>query len=227
MRPLRRVGAFAAVAALALLSGCSAGLSESGEPLTQVQAEQLAQARFALSTADTFTAEIRRGDPDDVDHEVADVTVDTVRHRAWGTRERGPADLAVSEEIAFSPDAVATRADGGQWQVVPVDAAASGAFGVVFGLVADRPENSQLLQQSDARHLGRAEVDGDECDVYRLPTAEGAGDTSTRLWLDETGAVRRLDTGDDALVVTIPHGDSVAPPPELDEMLGTDDRAAR
>ena len=215
---LRAAGAaLTALALTAALAACSGGLSDDGEPLTPEQAQTLGQARFQLSTADEFGAEISVGADDATDHYVADVTVAHREHLAWGELERGPEGLAVSERIAFSPAAVITDPGSG-WQAASGDYS---ALAVVFALVADRPENAELLRQSDARYLGRTDLDGTDADVYRMPSPDGEGGSS-RLWLDGSGAALRLDDGGDGLVVTLGDPAGGDRPDGIAEMLGTD-----
>ncbi|WP_119696680.1 hypothetical protein [Microbacterium halotolerans] len=213
----RRASVLAASLAIAaLLTGCASGLSEDGEPLDAEQAEALAQTRFQLSTTDEFGAEITVGAADDVDHYVVHATVSHDDGVAWGTLERGPEGLAVSEQIAFGSQTVAIDAGSG-WQVSALEGQYA-ELAVVFSLVADRPENSELLRQSDARFLGVESSDDVEYEVYRLPSDDGAGAT-TRMWLNE-GRLGRLDDGGDEFVVAIKEAAGDERPEGLLEMLG-------
>ncbi|MGW8482382.1 hypothetical protein ACWGJP_04545 [Microbacterium sp. NPDC055903] len=197
---MRRLLAASCAVLVLLLTGCQAGLSDTGEPLTTEQAESLAQTRFQLTASGPQVLEISIGAKDDVDHLELQVTYDPERHAAWGTMLRGPEGLAVEEQVAFGPDAFAKLQDG-QWVVGGLDAGPGAALAVVFALASDRPENAQLLRQSDAVYLGSVDDDGTLLDVYRSPSAEGATEARTRFWLDEDGRLRRVDAGDDESLV--------------------------
>ncbi len=206
----RMLAAVAAVAAsVLLLTGCQVGLSDEGEPLTVAQSEMLAQTRFQVASRGDVVLHISMLADDDVDHREYEVTLDPVAHAAWGVMLRGPSSLAVEETVAFSPTAFLRQVDG-QWQS---EAALDSALSVVFALAADRPENAQLLRQSDARHLGEVEVDGEQQQVFRLPSVDGGGEAVTRLWLDGDGRLRRMDAGDDERLVILLTDDAPLPRP--------------
>ncbi|MEV4776961.1 hypothetical protein [Microbacterium sp. LWH12-1.2] len=214
---MRRAGIVAALIAGTLLLGGCGGLSDTGEPLTVEQSEQLAQTRFQLSTAGELVVDATIGDPAATDHVTAALTVDTGDHLAWGTIRRGPAELAVEQRVLLHEDGYALES-AGRWQSVSWSEGDLGLLLVVFSLATDRPENAQLLRQSDARYLGSE----DGLDVYRLPSPDGAGGT-TRLWLDG-GLLARFDDGGDALVFTVDREATPEPvPSELSELVGTDD----
>ncbi|GAB3598070.1 hypothetical protein [Microbacterium tumbae] len=211
---MRRPIAVAGLLAVALaLTGCRAGLSEAGEPLTIEQSEMLAQARFRVATEGARVLEISIGAAGDIDHLELDVTYDPVSDAAWGTMLRGPEGLAVTERVAFSPDAFAQLA-GGEWTVGDLAAGPSPMLAVVFVLSSDRPENAQLLRQSDARFLGSVDVDGEHQQVYRMPSADGGSVATSRLWLDEDGRMRRVDAGDDEALVILLTDEEPQPPPD-------------
>lgn len=209
----RAIGsALALTVACALLSGCAGGLSEEGEALTPEQAEQLANARFQLSTLDAFVAEVSVGDTDDVDHLAARITVDPTDHVAWGTLSRGPEKLAVDTDIIMSPALYATGGEGA-WQAQEWSGEAA-TLPIVFSLSTDRPENASLLRQSDARFLGTE----DDLDVFRLPSEAGDGSAMSRLWLDGN-RISRLDTTTGALSIEIDRDADPAPRPDaVDEL---------
>ncbi|HWV49485.1 MAG TPA: hypothetical protein VN035_08520 [Microbacterium sp.] len=196
----RPIAAVAALLAVLVLAGCQSALSETGEPLTIEQSELLAQTRFQVAASGPHVIEISIGAADDVDHLAYEVTYDPAVHAAWGTLHRGPSDLAVEEQVAFSPDTYAQLAEG-RWMTGAIASAPSPVLSVVFALSADRPENAQLLRQSDARYLGATDVDGEQLQVFRMPSSDGSGGATTRLWLDEDGTMRRLDAGDDETLV--------------------------
>jgi hypothetical protein len=212
---MRRVlAAMLALAASALLlTGCGSGLSETGEALTIEQSEMLAQARFQVASRGEVVLEISALPAEDVAHLDLTVTLDPVEHVAWGTLDRGPEGIAVTENVVFSPELFATDASG-DWQTASFDAAPSPALAVIFSLGADRPENAQLLRQSDARYLGAEEVDGETLSVFRLPSEDGSSTASTRMWLDADGRLRRLDAGDDERLVILLTDAEPQPKPE-------------
>lgn len=219
-RLLRRAaGAVAAAGLVVGLAACApAGLSETGEPLTVAQAERLAAARFQLTARDEFGARVASGAADDVQRITADLTVSGSDHAAWGVLHRGPDGLAVDEDLAFTADEVATKVDGGWRASAWSEASDLAPLGVVLGLIADRPENAQLLRQSDARFLGTEQTDGAERSVFRLPSSDG-GVGKTRIWLDADGAIVRLDDGGDGLVITITDAPAGERPAIVDAML--------
>ncbi|MBO9627214.1 MAG: hypothetical protein J7484_12670 [Microbacterium sp.] len=210
----RLLAAVAAVAAsVVLLTGCQAGLSDTGEPLTVAQSELLAQTRFQVASRGDVVLDVSLLPDDEVDHVALTVTLDPVDHLAWGTMSRGPAGLAVEEPVVLSPDGVFTQ-QAGTWQPSTADAAVSSAVAVAFALGSDRPENAQLLRQSDARYLGAVDVDGAPQQVFRVPSADGEGAAVTRLWLDADGRLRRLDAGDDDRLVILLTDATPQPRPE-------------
>jgi|GEM_PF-1656177 len=240
-RPLSRravlAGAVAGLAGLAL-AGCRSGLSADGEPLTIAQSERLAAARFQLASNGPFVATVTTGATDDVARTSAQLTCDPSAHRAWGVYSRGPVGLEERVDIALGASAVAIRRSGEDWTPVAQPTPGILSLGVLFSLTTDRPENAQLLRQSDARYLGSQELDGRTLDVYRMPSAStdgaagaaGAGSPApsaagaapggrSRLWLDGDGRIRRLDDGrENGLVATILDAQPDPPPAELDRL---------
>lgn len=205
-----------AVCTALLLSGCSAGLSDSGQPLTIEQADTLAQVRFRLAAGGDAVVALTAGKTDSVDHVSATLTVDFDDGIAWGEVKRGPEGIAVTEHLAFNPKVCLVEKDG-VWQQ---ESSPSPIMAVVFGMGADRPENSTLLRQSDARYLGQADDDGVELQVFRSPSVDGQK-ARTRLWVDEHGALRRLDAGDDdALVIRPTDAKPAARIPAVDQAFG-------
>jgi hypothetical protein len=212
---VRRVlSALAALAASALLlTGCQSGLSDTGEPLTIEQSELLAQTRFQVASRGEVVLEISALPEDDVSHLDLTVTLDPVEALAWGTMDRGPEGIAVTENVVISPQLFATDSSG-SWQTASFDEGPSAALAVIFSLGADRPENAQLLRQSDARYLGDEEVGGETLSVFRLPSVDGVSSARTRMWLDADGRLRRLDAGDDEQLVILLTDAEPQPRPE-------------
>ncbi|WP_402839828.1 hypothetical protein [Microbacterium sp. GXS0129] len=201
---MRRVIAALAMfmASVLLFTGCESGLSDVGEPLTIEQSELLAQTRFQIASRGTVVMDISVLPADDIDHLDLSVTVDFDDAVAWGVMMRGPESIAVSEEVAFTPETIATR-EGDRWQSVSFDNGAIRALAVVFALASDRPENALLLRQSGATYLGTVEVDGEQQSVFRVPSDDISSSSMTRLWLDDQGKLRRLDTGGDQQFVIL------------------------
>lgn len=220
MSALRRcVAAALAVVLATTVAGCAPALSDSGEPLTIDQSETLAQVRFQQAAAGVAVFDIVIGAEDDLDHLVADVTVDFENLLAWGSVDRGPEGIAVTEDIAFSPEVYVVDVGSGWRQ----GAAPSPLLSVVFALADDRPENAQLLRQSDARYLGTADDGGEILRVFRMPSA-GDEPARTRMWLDEDGGLRRMDAGDDSVLVVRPTDAEPAPrDAELDAIFEVGD----
>lgn len=80
----------------------------------------------------------------------------------------------------------------------PLDPSASTVDAVLVllaSLGADRPDNAQLLQTSDAQWLRADDVDGVPVDVFAGPSesASGEGAGTTRFWVDEAGALLRFE----------------------------------
>ncbi|MGM1018231.1 MAG: hypothetical protein ACQEW8_11920 [Actinomycetota bacterium] len=218
---MRRTFALVAVVLLSLsaVTGCGASLSEEGEPLTIEQSEALAQVRFQLASAGDGVLEVRIGADEDIERVVAEVTVDFSDGVAWGTLERGPEGIAVAETVAFSPELyLIESADGWQQSTYP-----SPFLSIVFALGADRPENASLLRQSDASYLGTSRDEGLDLQVFRVPSVEGE-QARTRMWIDDDGAMRRVDAGDDdTLVIRTSDADPTPWNPRLDAVFGSTD----
>lgn len=209
----------AGIVLLASTAACAPGLDDEGKPLTIAQSEELASARFRLLSTGPFTATVSSRAGHDIERVEADITVDPSRHIAWGEIARGPRDLAIVDEAGISVDAIALRTDEGAWRAEPLGSGPLASLAVVFSLVNDRPENAQLLRQSDARHLGAAELGSEEAAVYRLPSVDGDGGRS-RLWVDDGGRPARLDDGSDDFVIEVTDAEPAPEPPGLAAALG-------
>jgi hypothetical protein len=108
--------------------------------------------------------------------------------------------------IGYQPTALAKAplpvpADG--WQDSALDPSAttlSNVLAVLLGLGNDRPDNPQLLQQTDAAWLRADEVDGTSVDVFAGPTSDAPATAAPdgavptiRYWIDETGHLLRAE----------------------------------
>ncbi|XBH21530.1 hypothetical protein V5R04_15170 [Jonesiaceae bacterium BS-20] len=211
MTKLPRVahGLLVAAVLMGSLASCSSELPAVGESLTIEQAETLAQARFRLAAQGPFTVEVSVGGQDDVNHLEAELTVDHQNLQAWGTVERGPQGLAITEQVVLTDQIYAVNVDG-VWQTGELPTA---ALLVPFSMGADRPENAQILAQSDAQFLGSSKLDEQEVAVFRN-VSESGQDSTTRLWVDEEGRLQRLDSGADETFSATVLDQSPTPKPE-------------
>lgn len=208
--------ALAAVGALlALGQGSPAGAPASGPPssaaaatgphaLTTEEAERLAVARF-LAYQDG-SREFRTAVSSN------DVTV-TLHGRVDYRAKLGIAAVATGAESAVitwngstfvgwdqagDGDAVPPvlpAEPGGARPLDPTASAVDTVLALLLGLGIDRPDNAQLLQQSDAAWLRVDDVAGTPVDVFSGPSpagSEGLGG-STRFWVDSRGQLLRFE----------------------------------
>lgn len=191
-------------------------------PLTQSEAEQLAVTRFRNFDAGTraITATI----PAERDGEAFTLTVngwvDFATHRGYATLSETDASENTTDLglMLWSTENLAIRmtpsdsaplpvpADGWSSQPLnPEDSALSTALLLALNLGADRPENPQLLMQSDAAWIGTGGVDSVDTTVFVGPSAtasDEAGalpaghglDSRSRYHVDKTGLLMRFDT---------------------------------
>ncbi|SMQ58030.1 hypothetical protein SAMN06295943_0103 [Agreia sp. VKM Ac-1783] len=92
-------------------------------------------------------------------------------------------------------------ADG--WQESDLDPSATSLSNVVAVLLSlgnDRPDNPQLLQQTDALWLRSDDVDGVAVDVFASPTSDTPATAAPsnaaptiRYWIDETGHLMKAE----------------------------------
>lgn len=187
-----------------VLAGC--GSAPAPHPLTQEQAELLAVIRFknyehrlvsfqgrVPSAAGTLELagriDYRRG-----------IGYGTLRteggsgHGSTGVLQwsgRALAFLAGATDAADSPPV-------GQWQVRPIQAPGGEldtALALLLGLGSDRPDNAQLLRQSNARWLRPEAVSGIPVDVFEGPGAAGRRESGSRLryWVAADGDLCRVE----------------------------------
>jgi hypothetical protein len=64
---------------------------------------------------------------------------------------------------------------------------------IMLALGGDRPDNPQLLLQSDAQWLRSDAIGEVAVDVIKGPTEQSQGDSRTTYWLDERGQMLRLE----------------------------------
>lgn len=201
---MRRIGIVLAVAIL-VLGGCAA-TPAGPRALTTEEAQRLAVARFR--NVDVGIREIVMTVPG---AEGVELTgwVDFARHLGYASvidlDSQAPLGLlrwdldsvAVHDPVAST---LPVPTDG--WSVSPVDVTSSlgNAIIVVLSLGSDRPDNPQLLQQTDARWLRTDSVGSVEVTVFAGPSADAVATAAppvdrelTRFWVDDTGLLLRFE----------------------------------
>ena len=204
---VRRASSLAVLATIALLTACAPAVQAEPEPrpLSGSEAELLAVVRFRNFDAGTRSIETR----------IPGTQAGDLRLSGWfdyaarvgyvsTSTQRGSAGLTWWNEstVAVREDPVEAAplpppADG--WESGPLDPSGTtlaAALALIGGLGADRPENPQLLAQSDAAWLRTDEVHGIEVDVFAGPSGDQgvAADVEDRprYWVDESGILWRL-----------------------------------
>ena len=93
------------------------------------------------------------------------------------------------------------------WESGPLDpssTALANAVAVVASLGSDRPENPQLLAQTDAGWLRSDELDGVDVDVFVGPSGDSAtaapvdSARRARYWLDDSGTLLKFEFPQDS-----------------------------
>lgn len=206
-----RTAALAAVLALSALAGCASNTGDDGPlPLTTEQAQALAVARFQNFDAGIREVVIEVGGSEAVTltgwvdfaaHEAYAAATDAATGAGlgllrWTLDTVGAYDGAVPAELLPPPQ------DG--WSTGALDPAGSAltnAMALVLSLGADRPDNPQLLQQTDARFLRLDEIDGVEVLVIAGPSSDAVATASpvdgvetTRYWITPTGRLLRFES---------------------------------
>ncbi|MGL4339708.1 MAG: hypothetical protein ACRCSP_04700 [Rhodoglobus sp.] len=201
---MRSGGLIAAGIITLLLTGCAGGAAQSearstAEPkgLTSKQSERLAITRFRNFDAGTRAVQIMVPQS-----QLGEIQVtgwyDFANNVGYGAVKGGGlvwwnTDAVAIRDIASSEPVIPLPADG--WVRYPLDPSANPlatALALVGSLGVDRPENPQLLAQSDALWLRNDTVKNTAVEVFVGPSADGAA-TSTppservRYWLDATG----------------------------------------
>lgn len=210
---------FAIAAALVLLSLTACA----GEPpidtptgLTSEQAERLAVTRFR-----NFDAGVRAIEITVPTTEVGELSLtgwfDFAAGVGYASVEDGGTVWWSAQTVAFR-DVPSTGAvlplPADQWVSYPLDPSSNplaAALALVAELGSDRPDNPQLLAQSDAA-LVRADTVGDtDVDVFIGPSSSAsaessAADTRARYWIDDTGLLLRFEAPKGAAVTTVDFG---------------------
>jgi hypothetical protein len=195
-----------------------------GSGLTSAQAERLAVTRFRNFDAGTRA----------VSFIVPQTEAGEIRVTGWFDFERGVGYGAIAGggTVWWNPATVAIRdtpsteaviplpADG--WVSYPLDPQANPlatALALVGSLGADRPENPQLLAQSDAVWLRSDTVGGTPVDIFAGPSGDGAATPTAsgeraRYWVDDTGTLLFFEApiGDEWMTVTFSESGSVSLP---------------
>lgn len=212
---MRVRAAIAAALVLLTLSACSPQAAEPQQPaaLTNEQAERLAVSRFR-----NFDAGVRA-----VTIAVPTTEVGAIELTGWFdyTNSVGYGAIAGGGTVWWSADTVAFRDVMGtgaelplpadQWVAYPLDASSNplaAALALVAELGADRPDNPQLLAQSDAAFIRADEVAGTAVEVFAGPPASASAESSAlearaRYWLDETGLMLRFEAPKGAAVTVV------------------------
>jgi len=202
----------AIAAAALLLAGCASTTPDPSQPraLTTEEAQLLAVARF--QNYDSGTREVSITVPGS---EGLDLTgwIDFVDHEGYATAT-DPATTSAVGLLAWNLTTIAARdgappaqtlpAPGDGWQSGALDASSSSlhnALLVSLNLGSDRPDNPQLLQQTDARWLRADSIDGTPVIVIAGPSTDAvatadptAGSETTRFWIDSTGRLLRFES---------------------------------
>lgn len=191
------------------LAGCSAApAGETATALTTTQAERLAVTRFR-----NFDAGVRS-----VTLEIPGTEAGDLRVTGWFDYEKGVGYGSVTAAAApaglvwWNATTIATRSiaidtapfplPADDWQsgtLDPSSTSLANALALVASLGSDRPENPQLLAQSDAAYLRSDTVGPTVVDVFLGPSA---ADSSTaapaaaraRYWITDTGALERFES---------------------------------
>ena len=185
---------------MVLTAGCGA---PAPRPLTQDQAELLAVLRFR--NYDHGLVSFRGRVPSAAGTLNLAGRIDYVRGIGYGTlRTDGGAGYGSAgvlqwngKRLAFfaGPAQAGDPPPAGQWQLRPIQAPGGEldtALALLLGLGSDRPDNAQLLRQSDARWLRSDSVGGAPVDVYEGPGAAGGG-PHLRYWVTGSGDLRRIE----------------------------------
>jgi hypothetical protein len=196
----------AAMAAALVLAGCGSSPPQP-RALSQEQAELLAMARF--TNYDHQVVGFRGRVPTAAGPLELAGRVDYVRGIGYGTLHTeggagyGSAGVLQWNSAALAFLAGAAHADDtppvGQWQLRPLQAPGGEldtALALLLALGSDRPDNPQILLQSDARWLRTDTVDGRVVDIFEGPRTAGSQDTTAprlRYWMAETGELVRVE----------------------------------
>jgi hypothetical protein len=205
-RRSRAVAAGIVLGVTLALAACSPP-APSAQSLTAEQAERLAVVRFR-----NFDAGVRAIDIRIPASQAGELTVtgwfDYAAGVGYGAAASESGSLGLvwwntstiaTREVAVDTAVLPSPADG--WIAGDLDPDSSqlaAVLTIVGSLGADRPENPQLLRQSDAAWLRSDEIGGVDVDVFAGPSgdgesADGALDARTHYWVDADGLLHRFE----------------------------------
>lgn len=220
---------------LAMVTACApadvAEVAEDLRPLSTAEAERLAVVRFRNFDAGTRPIDVR----------IPGTSAGELRLTGWFDYETKAGYAAASTDdgsaglVWWNESTVSVReapaddaplplpADG--WESGPLDPSSTSmaaALALIGGLGSDRPENPQLLVQSDAAWLRADKIDGIDVDVFVGPSDAGATgsdpDQRPRFWVDERGLLLRFEArlggASDWSVIDLGDGADIAVPAE-------------
>ena len=133
-------------------------------------------------------------------------------------------DLVATRDVPVDEAPLPRPEDG--WVSAGLDPSSTplaNALALVASLGADRPENPQLLAQSDAAWIRADEIGGTAVDVFLGPSGDAATSAPlpetqrARYWIDATGLLLRFEfpQASDWLVIDFSPGDDVQIAPDL------------
>jgi hypothetical protein len=189
--------------AVMLVAAC--GSAPEPRPLSEQEAELLAVIRFT-NYSDRVVA-FRGQVPSSAGTLVLDGRVDFARSLGYASlRTAGETGYGSTGVLQWSRAALAFLAGAGpaadpppdgRWQLRRVQGGElDTALALLLGLGNDRPDNAQLLRQSDARRLRSDTVDGTPVDVFEGPGGSGRGgadEPRLRYWVDSSARLRRVE----------------------------------
>jgi hypothetical protein len=214
---------------LSLLGGCfaegSGGSREAARPLTVEEAERLSLFRFVNYQRGRGAVEATV--PSGGRHFRLTARVDWISHSGYGHVDvEGQPRFLVRWNLAtitvrpgWSGDLPEPPpADG--WTARPIDAKRNpidATLLLVLNLGADRPENAQLLRQSDARWLGVDRIGEVPVMVVAGPSrtpGNGTAGGRIRYWVDPDAMLRRISAplGTTGATVTLDLPEHPVPP---------------
>lgn len=206
----------AALVVLSLTACTGAPVVETPTALTSEQAERLAVTRFRNYDAGVRTIEITVPTT-----EVGEITLtgwfDFAQGVGYGSVKGGGTVWWSAETVAFR-DVLSAEAQlplpADQWVSYPLDPTSNplaAALALVAELGFDRPDNPQLLAQSDAALVRADTVNGTDVDVFIGPSSSAAAessdsDTRARYWVDATGLLLRFEAPKGGAVTSVDFG---------------------